>query len=159
MWLQQHYYNTSIQRLSIVLSANFASNWFSMGFSPTGAMIGSSAMVGYMSSMGGNGVVNQYYLAGKTSDEVNVHQGNLTIVPKSGTVTLQNQTMYMAFQIDVNNMLAASSKVIYAYGFNGITPNSSGYIEGPHRATFQTSLDFTTGKGKTGCTFSNYIRV
>ncbi|KAI5077941.1 hypothetical protein GOP47_0007765 [Adiantum capillus-veneris] len=108
-------------------------------------MIGSSAMVGYMSFMGGNGVVNQYYLGGKTSDEVVVHQGNLTVVQNSAVVTLQNQTMYMAFQIDVNDMLTASSNVIYAYGFSGITPNSSGYIEGPHLATFEMSFDFTTG--------------
>lgn len=144
-FILRHHYNASIQRLSVVLSANFASNWYSMGFSPTGAMVGASAMVGYMSSMGGNGIVNQYYLAGKTSDQVIVHEGNLTVVPKSGVVTLQNQTMYMAFQLDMGDWLAASSKVIYAYGFNGITPNSSGYIEGPHRATSKMSFDFTTG--------------
>eukprot|EP00250_Pteridium_aquilinum_P008314 c17844_g1_i1 orf=142-1308(+) len=144
-FILRHHYDKSIQRLNIVLSANSASNWFSMGFSPTGAMIGSSALVGYMSFEGGDGVFNQYYLAGKTSNKVFVRQGNLTVVPKSGVVTLQNQTMYMAFQLDINELSAASSKVIYAYAFNGITPNSSGYIAGPHQATFGMSLDFTTG--------------
>lgn len=144
-FILRHYYDKSIQRLSIILSANFASNWFSMGFSPTGNMIGSSALVGYMSPQGGDGVFNQYYLAGKKSDEVFARQGNLTVVPKSGVVTLQNLTMYMAFQLDMDYLSVTSSKVIYAYAFTRITPNSSGYIEGPHRATSEMSVDFTTG--------------
>ncbi|KAH7438465.1 hypothetical protein KP509_04G015900 [Ceratopteris richardii] len=131
--------------MSFILSVNFASNWFAMGFSPTGAMIGSSALVGYISPEGGDGVVKQYYLAGKTSDQVFVHQGNLSIVPNTEVVTLHNQTMYMAFQVDMETVLTKSKKVIYAYGYSGIYPNSSGYIEGPHRATFETSLDFSTG--------------
>lgn len=157
-FILRHYYDNSMQRLSIVLSANFASNWFAMGFSPTGNMIGSSALVGYMSPQGGDGVFNQYYLAGKASDEIFARQGNLTVVPKSEVVTLQNQTIYMAFQLDVSYLSASSSKLIYAYAVPKITPNSSGYIEGIHQKTAQMSIDFTTGSSSSTSTSTETLR-
>lgn len=143
-FILRYNYNTSMQRLSILLSANTASNWFAMGFSPTGSMVGASAMVGY-TSIQGDGVINQYYLAGRTVDQVIPFEGNLTVIPLTTVVITQNQTIYMIFQINISESLAASSKVIYAYALNGQTPNDTGYIEGIHRAAVGMSFDFTTG--------------
>ena len=123
-------------------------NWFSMGWSPTGNMVGASAMVGYMSNDGevAEGIIKQYYLAGKTNSGVLVDDGNLTVIQKSALVTMKNQTIYMAFQIEMDESSASSSKLIYAYARTGQTPDENGNILVVHQASYRMSLDFTTGK-------------
>jgi hypothetical protein len=120
-------------------------NWFAMGWSPTGYMVGASAMVGYM-SIDGNGIIHQYYLAGRTSSEVIRDAGNLTLVPGSQLVVMQNQTIYMGFQIYLDSSSASSSNLIYAYAHQGQTPDENGYIALVHQGSFQMELDFTTGQ-------------
>ena len=120
-------------------------NWFSMGWSPTGYMVGASAMVGYM-SIEGEGIIKQYYLAGRTSSGVLVNDGNLTVIAKSALVTMANQTIYMAFQIEMDESSASSSKLIYAYARTGQTPDENGNILIVHQGSYTMSLDFATGQ-------------
>ena len=108
-------------------------------------MVGASAMVGYMSTEG-EGIIKQYYLAGRTSPGVLVNDGNLTVITNSALVAMGNQTIYMAFQIEMDESSASSSKLIYAYANSGQTPDENGNILTVHQASYKMSLDFTTGQ-------------
>lgn len=127
-----------------------------MGFSNSGHMVISSAMVGYQNSTGAVGVINQYYLAGMASSQVFPYEGNLTVVGNSRLV-VQSGTIYMAFQLNIDEPSAASSQVIYAYAYPNALPDSTGHIT-KHEGAIVQSFDFTTGASTTISTTTMKLR-
>lgn len=64
---------------SFVLSAPDNGGYISIGFSPTGRMVGSSAVVGWVAAGGVAGSARQYYLAGTSSRSCPPDQGKLAL--------------------------------------------------------------------------------
>jgi hypothetical protein len=102
-------------------------------------MVGSSAMVGWVSS--GKGTADQYYLGGETSSSCPPGKGDLNVVKNSTVILSQSSVLYLAFQITVSQ---PSPYFIYAVGPKGNFPSSNGYLS-EHRymasATFSASAD------------------
>ncbi|KAI3868145.1 hypothetical protein MKW92_016978, partial [Papaver armeniacum] len=116
------YSKTGSDEWNFLLSApNTNIHYIAIGFSTSGKMIGSSAMVGWI---GDNniGVAKQYYLSDKRPSAVFPDQGNLTLVDKSSPVIIsQNQRLYLAFQLKTVQPI---TNVIYSIGPDGVLPNS-----------------------------------
>jgi DOMON domain len=106
-----------------VLSAPDSSAYIAIGFSSNGKMVGSSAMVGWVSS--GKGTANQYYLGGETSSSCPPGKGDLNVVKNSTVILSQSSILYLAFQITVSQ---PSPYFIYAVGPSGKLPSSNGYL-------------------------------
>ncbi|KAG5021775.1 hypothetical protein JHK85_018117 [Glycine max] len=110
------YSQTSQNIWSFILSAPNPNSYIAIGFSPNGGMVGSSAIVGWISSNGAGGGMKQYYLTGLTPNQVVPDRGNLKVLTNSTFITSQSSRLYMAFQLQTNQPL---SKLIYAFGPNG----------------------------------------
>ncbi|XVF31982.1 hypothetical protein REPUB_Repub17cG0042400 [Reevesia pubescens] len=134
--------HTSENVWSFVLSAPDTNSFVAMGFSPTGMMVGSSAMVGWISDTDGTGIIKPYFLGGQRPDLVLPDQGNLTIVANSSSITLRSSRLYLAFQLNTSQPL---SRVIYSVGQIGVIPSSPGYTLSEHRDKVSTILNYATG--------------
>ncbi|XWS75951.1 hypothetical protein CRYUN_Cryun01aG0135700 [Craigia yunnanensis] len=135
------YVQTSSNVWSFVLSAPDTNSFVAMGFSSNGMMVGSSAMVGWISA-DGKGTVKPYFLGGQRPNLVLPDQGNLTIVSNSSSITFQSSRLYMAFQLNTSQPL---SRVIYSVGQIGVIPSSPGYALAEHRDKVSTLLNYVTG--------------
>ena len=105
-------------------------------------MVGSSAIVGWISSSGAGGGMKQYYLAGTTPNRVVPDRGNLKILTNSTLITSQSSRLYMAFQLQTNHPL---SRVIYAIGPNGTFPSAPSFALAMHQDKLSMTLDYATG--------------
>ncbi|XP_022769929.1 cytochrome b561 and DOMON domain-containing protein At3g07570-like [Durio zibethinus] len=139
------YVQTSLTVWSFVLSVPDTNSFVAMGFSSNGMMVGSSAMVGWISA-DGTGTVKQYFLGGQIPNLVLPDQGNLTIVSNSSSITSQSSRLYMAFQLNTSQPL---SRVIYSVGQIGVIPSSPGYALAEHRDKVSTILNYVTGTSAT----------
>ncbi|XP_021274307.1 cytochrome b561 and DOMON domain-containing protein At3g07570 [Herrania umbratica] len=135
------YVQTSSNLWSFVLSAPDTNSFVAMGFSSDGMMVGSSAMVGWIST-DGTATIKQYFLGGTRSNLVLPDQGNLTVVNNSSSITSQSSRLYLAFQLNTSQPL---SRVIYSVGQIGVYPTSPGYALAEHRDKVSTSLNYFTG--------------
>ncbi|XP_022759829.1 cytochrome b561 and DOMON domain-containing protein At3g07570 [Durio zibethinus] len=135
------YVQNSSDVWSFVLSAPDTNSFVGMGFSSNGLMVGSSAMVGWISS-DGTGIVKPYYLGGQTPRQVLPDQGNLAIVASSSSITLRSSRLYMAFQLNTSQPL---SRVLYSVGQIGVIPSSPGYALAEHRDKVSTVLNYVAG--------------
>lgn len=122
-----------------MLSAPDTNAYISIGFSSDGNMVGSSAMVGWISS--GMGTANQYYLGGTSSSSCPPDKGNLNVVKNSTIMLSQSSMLYLAFEITVDQ---PTPHLIYAVGPRGKLPSSSGYLS-EHRDMASVSFNGDTG--------------
>ncbi|KAI4354053.1 hypothetical protein L6164_002953 [Bauhinia variegata] len=136
------YSQTSANMWSFVLSTPDTNSYIAMGFSPNGGMVGSSAIVGWVSSNGGGGGLKQYYLAGKTPNLVVADRGNLQILNNSALITTLSSRLYMVFQLQSNQ---SHQRLIFAVGPVGVFPSAPSFALTQHRDKFSTSLNYATG--------------
>ena len=137
------YKQNSANTWSFILSTPDTNSYIAMGFSPAGGgMAGSSAIVGWVASKEGSGGIKQYYLGGKTQDEVVPDKGNLPIVGNSTFITLQPSRLYMVFQLQTTQ---PESWLIFATGPTGIFPSMPNYELAKHLDKVSVRLEYTTG--------------
>ncbi|KAK7389854.1 hypothetical protein VNO78_25149 [Psophocarpus tetragonolobus] len=141
------YSQTSPNIWSFILSAPNPNSYIAMGFSPSGGMVGSSAIVGWISSSGAGGGMKQYYLTGLTPNLVVPDRGNLKILSNSTFITSQSSRLYMTFQLQTNQPL---SQLIYAFGPNGMFPSAPSFALTQHQDKVSITLDYATGSSASG---------
>lgn len=84
--------------MTIIVSALYTTGWVGIGFSKDGRMVGSSAMIGWISKKG-HAKIKQYYLQGTQRDEVVPDQGELQLQKVPPVVALHGAMIYLAFQV------------------------------------------------------------
>ncbi|OMO96853.1 hypothetical protein CCACVL1_04756 [Corchorus capsularis] len=144
------YVQTSSNVWSFVLSTPDTNSFVAMGFSSNGRMVGSSAMVGWISG-DGTRTIQQYYLGGTRPNLVLPNQGNLTIVENSLSITAQSSRVYLAFQL---NTTQPSQRVLYSVGQIGVIPSAPGFALAEHRDKISTLLSYSTGKSASKTPYS-----
>lgn len=133
---------------SFVLSAPAGTNSFiAIGFSSNGRMVGSSAIVGWLSSSSSSGgtstgMVKQYYLGGTSPTLVEPDNGNLHLVTNSSSLISQSSRLYLAFQLETD---LPSSRLLYSVGPTGFFPAPPSYVLTEHRNKVSTTIDYSTG--------------
>ncbi|OEL21176.1 Cytochrome b561 and DOMON domain-containing protein [Dichanthelium oligosanthes] len=110
---------------TFVLSAPDNGGYISIGFSPTGRMVGSSAVAGWVTSAGA-GSARQYYLGGTSSRSCPPDQGKLTLARGAAapTIVSKGSRLYLAFQLAGQPL----TDVVYAVGPRGSLPGSNGLL-------------------------------
>ncbi|KAK9138747.1 hypothetical protein Sjap_009341 [Stephania japonica] len=145
VWQAQDYILRFVQNgpslWSFVLSAPYTNAYVAIGFSPSGRMPGSSAVVGWSGSDGAL-VIKQYYLGDTNPSKVNPDQGELPIVPNSSAIKLQSSRLYLAFQLNTTQPL---SRVLYSVGPRDRLPSSNNRLT-EHRDKVSTRLNYQSGK-------------
>lgn len=126
---------------SFVLSTPATTSFVAIGFSSDGQMVGSSAVVGWVSSSGG--MMKQYELDGTTPNQVKPDQGSLTILSNSSLIVSQSSRIYMAFQLSTAQ---PQSNIIYSIGPTDFTPAAPNYLLTQHRDRVSTSVDYGSGQ-------------
>ncbi|KAK2353635.1 cytochrome b561 and DOMON domain-containing protein [Trifolium repens] len=149
------YSQTSSNIWSFILSAPNQNSYISIGFSPNGGMVGSSAIVGWISSNGAIGGMKQYYLAGYAPNQVVPDRGNLQIINNSTLITSQSSHLYMIFQLQTNQPL---SRLIYAVGPNGVFPTVPSFALMQHQDKVSVTVNYATGSSVLGNSYMNLKR-
>ncbi|RLN05022.1 hypothetical protein C2845_PM13G16020 [Panicum miliaceum] len=110
---------------SFVLSAPDNGGYISVGFSPTGRMVGSSAVAGWVTAAGA-GSARQYYLGGTSSRSCPPDQGKLALARGAAapTIVSKGSRLYLAFQLAGQPL----TDVVYAVGPSGSLPGSNGLL-------------------------------
>ncbi|XP_054785287.1 cytochrome b561 and DOMON domain-containing protein At3g07570 isoform X2 [Prosopis cineraria] len=116
-----------------------------MGFSATGGMAGSSAMVGWVAARGSSGGIKQYYLGGLTPDKVVPDKGNLQVIVNSSFITMESGRVYMVFQLATTTSSALPSWLLFATGPTGLFPSAPGYQLVKHLDKVSIRIDYTSG--------------
>ena len=101
--------------MNIVLSAVYTTGWVGMGFSKDGMMVGSSAVVGWVTKKG-QARIKQFYLQGSRKSQVIADKGELPLTGIPASVVLHGPRIYLAFQMKFENRLA-HQPLIFAFGF------------------------------------------
>ncbi|KAK7292770.1 hypothetical protein RJT34_15623 [Clitoria ternatea] len=160
VWSAQGYilrYSQSSENIwSFIVSAPNPNSYIAMGFSPNGGMMGSSAIVGWISTSGAGGGMKQYYLAGPTQNQVVPDRGNLKVLSNSTLITSQSSRLYMAFQLQTNQPL---SRLIYAFGPNGIFPSPPSFALTQHQDKASITLNYATGSSASQIPYMNLKRI
>ncbi|XP_078432456.1 uncharacterized protein LOC144704091 [Wolffia australiana] len=130
---------------SFVLSAPDVDAYIAVGFSPTGKMVGSSAVAGWISGEG-VGIAKQYDLKGEESSLCPPDQGSLKLISGSTTIVRSSSRLYLALQLNTTTPL---TKVIYAIGPKGRLPDSRFYLP-EHAAEISTSINYTSAISSPG---------
>ncbi|RXH97911.1 hypothetical protein DVH24_010236 [Malus domestica] len=134
-------YSQTLSNLwTFVLSAPAANSYIAIGFSSNGQMVGSSAIVGWMSPTGGE--IKQYYLGGTSPNLVEPNKGSLQIGSNFSLFTSQSNRTYLGFQLETNQPL---SRLIYAVGPDGLLPVAPNYRLTEHSDKVSTSINYITG--------------
>ncbi|RHN39782.1 putative DOMON domain-containing protein [Medicago truncatula] len=136
------YVQTSANIWSFILSTPDTNSYIAMGFSASGSMVGSSAIVGWVASRGASGGIKQYYLGGFTPNQVVPDKGNLQVIGNSTFITLQSSRLYMVFQLETTVLL---SWLILATGSTGLFPAAPNYALTKHLDKFSTRIDYSKG--------------
>lgn len=136
------YSQSSSNIWSFILSSPNQNSYIAMGFSPNGGMVGSSAIVGWISSNGAIGGMKQYYLAGLAPNQVVPNRGNLQVISNSTLITSQSSRLYMVFQLQTNQPLP---QLIYAIGPNGIFPMAPSFALTQHQDKVSIKVNYATG--------------
>ncbi|RLN25667.1 hypothetical protein C2845_PM07G31290 [Panicum miliaceum] len=124
---------------SFVLSAPDAGGYVSVGFSSDGAMVGSSAVVGWTTG-GGVGVAKQYRLGGTSPGSCPPDQGSLALVPGTTLLAAQSSRLYLAFQFTAAR---PAPYLICAVGPSGAQLSNNYLVR--HRSYGSASVDYATG--------------
>ncbi|KAJ8748173.1 hypothetical protein K2173_000581 [Erythroxylum novogranatense] len=147
------YSQASSDTWNFVLSAPDSNSYVAMGFSVTGSMVGSSAVVGWVSPTDGTGVIKQYYLGGQTPSQVVPDQGKLNI--NSSMILSQSSRLYLAFQL---NTAQPSSRQIFSVGPTGFSPSAPSYSLREHREKVQVGLNYVTGQSSVKSSYTSLRR-
>ncbi|RLM73490.1 cytochrome b561 and DOMON domain-containing protein [Panicum miliaceum] len=139
------YKNTGPSEWSFVLSAPDKGSYVAVGFSGKGAMVGSSAVAGWASN--GRGAVKQYYLGGKSPDEVAPNRGLLKLVRNRSAVISRSGRLYLAFQLSTDY---PQPYLIYAVGPDGNLPPSSTLQLPMHQSMASRAFNYTSGMSSGG---------
>ncbi|BBN17540.1 hypothetical protein MPTK1_7g15400 [Marchantia polymorpha subsp. ruderalis] len=145
VWTQKSFtvrYASNASTLSIVLSAARENRWYAIGFSKSGAMVGSSAMIAWVDATTGAATIKQFFLGAKSSSGVKIDsQMKLASTPQA---FVTSDTMYMAFQID---KLASTGvffdSQLYAFGMVGDIPTRDVLLQ--HEQDSTATFDYATG--------------
>jgi hypothetical protein len=137
---RRQYKNTAPSEWSFVLSAPEKGSYVAVGFSGKGAMVGSSAVVGWASN--GKGTVKQYYLDGKSPDDVAPNRGLLKLVKNKSVVFSHSGRLYVAFQISTDY---PQPYLIFAVGPDGNLPPSSTLRLQMHQSMASRAFNYTSG--------------
>ncbi|XP_062226049.1 cytochrome b561 and DOMON domain-containing protein At3g07570-like [Phragmites australis] len=144
VWKQEdfvlRYKNTGPSVWSFILSAPDKGSYVAVGFSGKGAMVGSSAVVGWASN--GRGTVKQYYLGGKSPDECTANKGLLKLVKNKAVVVSHSGRLYLAFQLSTDY---PQPHLIYAVGPDGNLPSRNSLQLPVHRNMASRSFNYTAG--------------
>ncbi|KAL5228351.1 hypothetical protein ABZP36_016616 [Zizania latifolia] len=109
---------------NFVLSAPNNGGYISVGFSPTGRMVGSSAVAGWVAA-DGTATAKQYFLGGTSSGSCPPDKGKLALSPAAQpAIVSKGSRLYLAFQFSGQPL----TNVIYAVGPTGKLPGSSGLL-------------------------------
>lgn len=143
-WKQQdfvlRYKNTGPSEWSFILSAPDRGSYVAVGFSGKGAMVGSSAVVGWVAN--GRGTVKQYYLGGKSPEECAPNRGLLKLVRNRTAVASRSGRLYLAFQLSTDY---PQPYLIYAVGPDGSLPQSDSLRLPAHQNMASRSFNYTSG--------------
>ncbi|XP_021893083.1 cytochrome b561 and DOMON domain-containing protein At3g61750 [Carica papaya] len=110
--------------MTIILSAVYVTGWVGIGFSRDGRMVGSSAMVGWLTKRG-HVRIKQYYLQGTDPSQVVPDQGELELQKVPPVVVLHGAMIYMAFQVRFQTRLARQPILL---AFSSTYPRRTGYL-------------------------------
>lgn len=111
-----------------------------MGFSETGMMVGSSAMIGWIDE-DKKPNIHQYFLGGKISSMIEPDQGELKTVDAAPPVaSVFGQNMYMAFQLKFQAPVGMKP-LLFAYG----TKTPVKYALTMHKDMTSINFDFSQG--------------
>lgn len=135
------YSHSSPNIWSFILSAPDANSYIAIGFSPNGAMVGSSAIVGWVSS---SPSIKQYYLGGTSPSQVQPDFGNLQILTNSTLITSLSSRIYVAFQLITPQ---PSTRLLYAVGPPGVFPSAPGFALAQHQDKISTTFNYATATG------------
>ncbi|KAL5998013.1 hypothetical protein ACLOJK_008947 [Asimina triloba] len=138
---------------SFVLSAPNPNSYVGIGFSSNGNMVGSSAVVGWI-SRNGSGVAKHYYLSGQTEGQVLPDQGNLPTVDGSMGIVSLSSRLFLFFQL---NTPQPQSKIIYSLGPTNVVPLDNGILS-KHQDKVSTHLDYNTGTSSTESPYTTLRR-
>lgn len=136
---------TSNNVWSFLLSAPDNGGYISIGFSPTGRMVGSSAVAGWVTPDGA-GSARQYYLGGTSSRACPPDQGKLALGRGAAapTVVSKGSRLFLAFQLAGQPL----TDVVYAVGPSGSLPGSNGLL--PQHQDMAAGTISLSGSGGSG---------
>uniref|UniRef100_A0A803QMQ9 Cytochrome b561 and DOMON domain-containing protein n=1 Tax=Cannabis sativa TaxID=3483 RepID=A0A803QMQ9_CANSA len=103
--------------MNIVLSAVYTTGWVGIGFSKDGMMVGSSAIVGWVTKKG-QARVKQFYLQGSRKSQVIADKGELPLTGIPSSVVLHGPRIYLAFQLKFEKQPLHHQPLILAFGFS-----------------------------------------
>lgn len=143
MFYNSQYSQAGPSLWSFILSAPISNSYIGMGFSPNGAMVGSSAVVGWVAS-DGSGNMKKYFLGGQTPSQVLVDQGDLQILGNTSTILSDTSRIYMAFQLAIDE---PRPQLVYSVGDNSNPPPSTpSFRLTQHRNHAAIRLNYASGK-------------
>lgn len=158
VWDQQdyilRYMRTDTNVWSFVLSAPNTNAYIAMGFSEKGKMVGSTAIVGWVSNDGA-ATMKKYFLGSQSPNQVLPDEGNLQLVNSTSSVVAENSRLFLAFQL---NTETPSNRLIYSVGPSGILPSTADYRLTEHQDKTSTFLDYNTGQTETKTLYANLRR-
>ncbi|XP_076891292.1 cytochrome b561 and DOMON domain-containing protein At3g07570-like [Bidens hawaiensis] len=129
---------------SFVLSAPSTNSYVAMGFSPTGGMVGSSAIVGWVAK-DGSATMQSYFLGGKTPSQVLADQRNIQVMPNSSSIITFSSRMYLAFQLITYQ---PSSQLVFAVGGSlNQAPSPPSFRLTIHRNQLAVAFNYASGEG------------
>ncbi|KAF2586663.1 hypothetical protein F2Q70_00037622 [Brassica cretica] len=128
---------------SFILSTPDSLAYIAIGFSTNGRMIGSSAVVGWITSDGESGDAKQYLLGGMSpAGDVIPDQGDLKIVNGSLMIESVSSRLYMSFQLTAE---LPREKLLYAMGPADFFPSSPEFRLREHQFVTTTTINYNTG--------------
>ncbi|KFK38219.1 hypothetical protein AALP_AA3G084300 [Arabis alpina] len=134
------YAKTAENTWDFILSAPDSSAYIAIGFSTTGRMVGSSAIVGWTNS--GKGDVKQYLLTGKSPGLVILDQEDIKIVNGSTKIESVSSRLYMSFQLTAE---LPRERLLYAMGPSGFFPASPEFALMVHQFVTSTTIKYIPG--------------
>ncbi|CAH8343736.1 unnamed protein product [Eruca vesicaria subsp. sativa] len=136
VWRFQNYilrYARTVENTwTFILSAPDSSAYVGIGFSTNGRMVGSSAIVGWITSDSKSGSAKQYLLGGQSPGEVIPDQGELKIVNGSLKIESVSSRLYLSFQLTAE---LPRERLLYAMGPKGFFPSSPDFRLREHHNT------------------------
>ncbi|KAH7681244.1 Cytochrome b561/ferric reductase transmembrane domain-containing protein [Dioscorea alata] len=137
-------YTKSEQNLwNFILSAPNSGSYIALGFSNNGAMVKSSALVGWVNNDDGIGVIKQYYLGGASSRQCVPDQGNLQVMHGKSLIVSHSYSsyLYLAFQLNITQL---PQYLIFAVGPKDTLPASDNFLP-VHRNKLSIFINYDTG--------------
>ncbi|CAL2279988.1 unnamed protein product [Prunus armeniaca] len=135
------YSQTSSNIWTFVLSTPAVNSFIAMGFSSNGQMVGSSAIVGWVSST--ERTIKQYFLGGTSANLVEPNKGNLQVASNFSLILSQSSRLYLGFQLETSQ---PQTRLLYSVGPDGFLPVAPDYRLIQHSDKFSTSINYITGQ-------------